>query len=200
MDDDNKTMSIEDLAETVGVSVRTVRFYITEGLLPGPEGRGKAASYDRDHLLRLQLIRRLSEQRVPLAGIQRQIAVLSTADIEALLSEEEKADAELQVAEDQASPREYVSALLGRARQAQKGSSPRRKPGSRGAAMQEPGLDSFHQAAPAAPAPTAEAWERWELAPGIELHVRKDAARRQRKLIDRILELARDWTKPWKET
>jgi hypothetical protein len=38
----------------------------------------------------------------------------------------------------------------------------------------------------------AEAWQRWELAPGVELQVRAEAARRYRDLIRRVLEAARE--------
>ena len=51
---EGEALTIEQLAERVGVTVRTVRFYISDGLLPGPEGRGKAASHGDEHLLRLQ--------------------------------------------------------------------------------------------------------------------------------------------------
>ena len=72
--------------------VRTIRFCfsIAQGLLPGPQGRGKAAAYREEHLLRLQLIRRLSEQRVPLAEIRARVAPLALEEVRALLGEEER--------------------------------------------------------------------------------------------------------------
>src|SRR5690242_10862011 len=57
--ENEQTYTIEELAEQVGTPVRTIRFYIAEGLLSGPGTRGKAASYSGEHLLRLRLIRRL---------------------------------------------------------------------------------------------------------------------------------------------
>jgi DNA-binding transcriptional MerR regulator len=47
-------MTIEALADAAGVSVRTARFYISQGLLPGPGARGRAATYGPDHLARLR--------------------------------------------------------------------------------------------------------------------------------------------------
>ena len=54
-------MGIEELADLVGVPVRTVRYYIAEGLLPGPGTRGKGTVYGEEHLLRLRLIRLLAD-------------------------------------------------------------------------------------------------------------------------------------------
>ena len=45
------------LAALCGVSERTVRYYVEEGLLPPPRGRGRGAHFDDDHLVRLRLIR-----------------------------------------------------------------------------------------------------------------------------------------------
>ena len=116
-------LTIEDLAERVGVSVRTIRFYIAEGLLPSPEGRGKAASYGEEHLLRLRLIRRLVDQRVPLAEQRERLSRLSLDDVRSLLAEADRQTRELQRAEAAPSPKEYVAALLKRA-QAHRGPRP----------------------------------------------------------------------------
>jgi DNA-binding transcriptional MerR regulator len=48
-----------DLAERTGVSERTVRYYVGEGLLPAPAGRGRGAHFGPGHLNRLRLIRAL---------------------------------------------------------------------------------------------------------------------------------------------
>lgn len=46
-------LTIDDLAARAEVPIRTVRFYIAEGLLPGASSRGKGASYTQEHLDRL---------------------------------------------------------------------------------------------------------------------------------------------------
>jgi DNA-binding transcriptional MerR regulator len=116
-------LTLEDLAERVGVPVRTIRFYIAEGLLPSPEGRGKAASYGEEHLLRLRLIRRLVDQRVPLAEQRERLSHLSLDDVRSLLAEADRRTRELQRAEAAPSPKEYVLTLLKRA-QAHRGPPP----------------------------------------------------------------------------
>jgi DNA-binding transcriptional MerR regulator len=45
--------SIDELADLGGVSRRTVRFYVHEGLLPAPLGVGRGSHYDQTHLDRL---------------------------------------------------------------------------------------------------------------------------------------------------
>jgi DNA-binding transcriptional MerR regulator len=63
--------TIDELAARTGMTVRTVRFYATEGLLPAPERRGRVAYYDARHRMRLDLIRTLQEHGYTLAAIER---------------------------------------------------------------------------------------------------------------------------------
>ena len=57
---------VADLAARSGVGVDTIRFYQAQGLLPGPERRGRRAVYGRAHLQRLERIRSLKAEGVPL--------------------------------------------------------------------------------------------------------------------------------------
>jgi DNA-binding transcriptional MerR regulator len=161
-------LSIEELAERAGVSVRTVRYYIGEGLLTGPANRGKYASYDEDHLARLRLIRRLVDQHVPLADVRERLAHLSLDEVQSLLQQEERQ----QVAEA-ASPRAYVSGLLSRARIAPKMAA------APAPAMAPP------------PQPEPEPVQRYELAPGVDLYVGASATRTYAHLVERLLQTAR---------
>src|SRR5215472_5260024 len=111
-------LSLDALAERVGVPMRTIRFYISQGLLPGPGSRGKSATYGEAHVIRLRLIRRLADQRVPLTKIAALVEGLTLEEAQALLAREEQRASELQAAEHTGSPKDYVAALL---RQAQAG-------------------------------------------------------------------------------
>ena len=69
---------LNELADAAGVTPRTVRYYVQQGLLPAPAARGPGAHYERDHLDRLRLIKRLQRQHYPLAEIRRRPGVNST--------------------------------------------------------------------------------------------------------------------------
>ncbi|MBE7189581.1 MerR family transcriptional regulator, partial [Jatrophihabitans endophyticus] len=62
---------MDELAARTGMTVRTVRFYASEGMLPAPERRGRIAYYDDRHRLRLDLIRTLQEHGYTLAAVNR---------------------------------------------------------------------------------------------------------------------------------
>ncbi len=66
--------TVDELAARTGMTVRTVRFYASEGLLPAPERRGRVAYYDGRHRMRLDLIRTLQEHGYTLAAIERVLA------------------------------------------------------------------------------------------------------------------------------
>ena len=51
--------TIESLAKLVGLQRRTIRNYITQGLLRGPESLGRNARYTDYHLKRLKLIKQM---------------------------------------------------------------------------------------------------------------------------------------------
>jgi DNA-binding transcriptional MerR regulator len=53
--------AIGDLADLGGVSRRTVRYYVQEGLLPAPLGVGRGNHYAQTHLDRLLQVKALQE-------------------------------------------------------------------------------------------------------------------------------------------
>jgi DNA-binding transcriptional MerR regulator len=67
-------LTIDELAARTGLTVRTVRFYASEGLLPPPTRRGRIAYYDARHRLRLDLVRTLQEHGYTLAAVERVLA------------------------------------------------------------------------------------------------------------------------------
>src|SRR5688572_6976705 len=82
------TFDLAQLSEQAGVSQRTVRYYIQQGLLPSPEARGPGAHYGVEHLERLTLIRKLQREHLPLGEIRRRLESLSAQEITDLLARE----------------------------------------------------------------------------------------------------------------
>ncbi len=179
MQEGEQHLTIEELAEQVDIPVRTIRYYISEDLLPGPRARGKAATYDEEHLLRLRLIRLLSQQRMPLAEMRARLTELSLSEVRTLLAEEEQRVEALQRAAQQPPPKEYIAMLLRNAQSARQPSVD--SPYATGRQLRErlPELSS-----------PVERWLRWQLAPGIELHIRSDAEEQHRSLLERIFRAA----------
>ncbi|GGT05369.1 MerR family transcriptional regulator [Streptomyces chromofuscus] len=76
-DTEEPTLTIDELAARAGVTVRTVRFYGSKGLLPPPEiGPRRVGRYGREHLARLELIEELQRQGMTLAAIERYLRQL----------------------------------------------------------------------------------------------------------------------------
>ncbi|MEV4945332.1 MerR family transcriptional regulator [Streptomyces sp. NPDC053755] len=71
------TFTVDELAARAGVTVRTVRFYGTKGLLPPPViGPRRVGHYGPEHLSRLALIEELQRQGMTLAAIERYLEQL----------------------------------------------------------------------------------------------------------------------------
>jgi DNA-binding transcriptional MerR regulator len=89
-----------ELASRVGISVRTVRYYVGEGLLPPPAGRGRGAHFGAGHLTRLRLVRAIQHAGNDLEMIREYLAELGPED--------EKAEAALRVWESRQEQSEWA--------------------------------------------------------------------------------------------
>lgn len=67
-------LTLDELTARVGISVRTVRFYTTKGLVPPPIRRGRSGYYSADHVARLQLVQELQGHGFTLSAIERYVA------------------------------------------------------------------------------------------------------------------------------
>ena len=68
---DDPCYAIGDLADLGGVSRRTVRYYVQEGLLPTPHGVGRGNHYGPEHLEQLLKVKTLQEGGRSLDEIRR---------------------------------------------------------------------------------------------------------------------------------
>jgi DNA-binding transcriptional MerR regulator len=169
MDERGQLLSIQDLSDRAQTPVRTIRFYITERLLAGPEGRGTSTFYTEDHLLRLRLIRQLARRHVPLTEIRERLERISPRELAGVIAEEEQRGAEAEQVKA-ASPREYISRLLEDARRDEAPVLPAHR-------------DLGH-----------EAWLRIPLAEGVELHVTQAAQAEHGEVVEELVEIARRLT------
>ncbi len=62
--------TIAELAELGGVTRRTVRYYVQEGLIPPPTGLGRGAHYQRAHLDALLRVKSMQERGLLLEEIR----------------------------------------------------------------------------------------------------------------------------------
>lgn len=183
---DERQCTLQELADSAGVSIRTIRYYIGEGLLPGPEGAGPQSHYTHSHASRLRAIGLLKERYLPLREIRRALAGLDDAEIDGLIDElggsrapmrefsmpapaaagfpaEDNQIAESGAAYDATS---YIDRALA--------SAPRR----------------FEQRLQV-PSVEGESWRRIEIADGAELLIREERYQRSRDELDWLLQWAR---------
>lgn len=160
---DEPTYSLDELTSLAGVTVRTIRYYIAEGLLPPPLTRGRGAAYSHDHLERLLLIARLKEEFLPLKEIRRRLRGMSPDDVRAA-QQEVAHGAELR--EDDASA--YIERALRGERVARYDAH---------ASLAAPPLAS-------SPAPEDQTWRRLRISEDAELLIADDAYQRREKQVD----------------
>src|SRR5215475_5343762 len=70
-------MTIRQLAERTGMTVRNIRAHQTRGLLPPPVVRGRTGYYDEEHVARIELTREMQADGLNLEAIRR---VLESGD------------------------------------------------------------------------------------------------------------------------
>lgn len=164
---------LNELADAAGVTARTVRYYVQQGLLPSPATRGPGARYERDHLDRLRLIKRLQRQHYPLAEIRRRLEALDDDGVRRTLQETPEPT--------HGSALDYARDILA--------SGSHRAPAS--AAPMFALREAPPPEAPRMKTASRATWERVSLSPDVELHVRRPLSREQNKLVERLLEAAR---------
>lgn len=67
-------LTVDQLAQRVGMTVRNVRAYAARGLLPPPRLVGRTGYYGSEHVARLTLVRDLLAQGYTLAAVQKSVA------------------------------------------------------------------------------------------------------------------------------
>ena len=79
MEQERELITLDELTDRVGISVRNVRFYTSKGLVPPPIRRGRSGYYTPDHVARLELVQELQSHGFTLAAIERYLSRLPEA-------------------------------------------------------------------------------------------------------------------------
>jgi DNA-binding transcriptional MerR regulator len=209
MPDDPYTLA--DLARLAGVTPRTVRYYVVQGLLPSPEQAGPATRYTEGHLARLRLIRRLQREHLPLAEIRARLEGLDEQQIlDAVGADDDEAP--------QGDALGFVHALMSQsgvepslappaAPQAARAAAeppaspapplplPAAAPMPHRTAETRPPLLKRVELPPPAPrtvTPDRSTWERLVITPDVELHVRRPLDRQTNRRVDQLERIARE--------
>ncbi len=177
------TFDLSDLCGRSGVTARTVRYYVQQGLLPSP-GLGAGARYTEGHLARLRLIRRLQSEHLPLAEIRRRLEALDDDVVRGLLKAPPPRKAPAA-----SSAVDYVRRVLGGHAASSVGGARRPPPlpnlpaGSAGAAG---------SARAGRPVAERAQWERIALTADLELHVRRPLSREDNRRVEKLLAKAHE--------
>ncbi|MFV2064153.1 MAG: MerR family transcriptional regulator [Chloroflexota bacterium] len=174
--------TISELASLAGVTPRTIRYYISIGLLPSPGQVGPKTAYGDGYLQRLHLIRQLQRDHLPLGEIGARLDGLDDEAVERALDEYQPADAS-------GSALEYIRRL-------QEGGEP---PGQPNRSLREaPDTGApMPQMAPTGPPPDPKVtqrsqWDRVELSHNVELHIRRPLSRPDNKRVERLIRIGRE--------
>ena len=73
-------MAMAELSERSGFPARTIRYYISRGLVDGPVRLGRGAAYTEGHLQRLRRIRELKQEGLTLKEIGHRLAAAETEE------------------------------------------------------------------------------------------------------------------------
>jgi len=168
---EDEELTLKELVEESGVSERTVRYYMANGIIPPAPRSGPGVRYPRGHLTRLRLVRRWQEENLPLEQIRKLLADLTDVEVERLYQKEVRTPEP--EPEARGSAADYVKKAL--ARSATRPRMPTQLP------LDEP-----------TEAPVARStWERYVVDDDVEIHVRRPLSTPQNRRVDALLKEAR---------
>jgi len=209
--------TLEELAQLLRINPRTIRSYIQQGLLRGPDSMGRNARYSDYHVKRLQTIRQLKDDHnLPLSEIRRLVTMAAPdEDIQIRLvpmraAEEEVTQSPAEAPKEEESERssalDYVRArrVAGRGRgkiEDALAASPVMPRSAEESDASSPGespiealLAKLRDGAGLGNVPRraqGQEWVRLEVTPDIEIHLRGQLYGEQLKDFERLADLMR---------
>lgn len=164
-------LDLNELCERTGVTARTVRYYIQQGLLPSPGQTGPGAKYDQGHLSRLLAIRRLQQLHLPLAEIRKRLESINDSSLQSLIAQK--------AAPRASSVADYVRGVLG-ANVSPKGG---------GASAGKVTTKTAHAATPVRA--ERSQWDRIAISEDVEIHIRRPLTRDDNRRVERLIDEAK---------
>lgn len=174
---DNDELTLKDLCEESGLSERTIRYYMAEGVIPPAPRSGPGVRYPRAHLTRLRLIRKWQDANLSLEQIRKLIADANDTEVERMVQ-----SPKVRVIPDPeaaGSAADYVRKVLGKTSGAAR--SPTQAP-------RTPAPDP--QDMPGSPISRSQ-WERFVVDEDVEIHVRRPLSHAKNRRVDALLQEAR---------
>jgi DNA-binding transcriptional MerR regulator len=204
--------TIGELATLAGVTPRTIRYYVSIGLLPSPGQAGPGTRYGEGHLARMRLIRRLQREHLPLGEIAVRLEGLDDVAVEAALTIEDlglpSGEASELAADMAAGPwrRSVLGPAAGSAldyinrlkeEQAKPPMPARELPAPASAPRMAKAVlaKAIAMSSPEPEEPVGaqrSQWERVTLSQTVELHIRRPLGRLEQKQIERLIRLGRE--------
>lgn len=165
----NEELTLKDLCDESGLSERTVRYYMAEGLVPPAPRSGPGVRYPRTHLTRLRLIRNWQDSNLSLEQIRKLLADANDAEIERMYQTQKPRSGS--GADAGGSAADYVRKVLGKAS----------------------GVARASSQLPLEPSPEAarSQWERFLVDDDVEIHVRRPLPHAKNRRVDALLKEAR---------
>jgi DNA-binding transcriptional MerR regulator len=204
--------TIGELATLAGVTPRTIRYYVSIGLLPSPGQAGPGTRYGEGHLARMRLIRRLQREHLPLGEIAVRLEGLDDVAVEAALTIEglglPSGEASELGADMAAGPwrpsvlgpapgsaLDYINRL--KEEQAKPPMPARELPAPASAPRMAKAVlaKAIAMSSPEPEEPVGaqrSQWERVTLSQNVELHIRRPLGRLEQKQIERLIRLGRE--------
>jgi DNA-binding transcriptional MerR regulator len=198
-------LTLSDLAAASGLQPRTIRSWVTQGLIPGPLNRGPAARYSADTLQRLLAIRAMRDLLgMSLSAIRQELLVATPEQIAGYAAKAAELAPEISemppLAEAPTSgvALDYLRDLRAKAVTPPSAKLIPQPPGPVSRPAPGSGFEALEvrlgagRATPAARKARAEEWLRIPVTPDVELHVRGRLDAETRARIERCADLVRD--------
>ena len=175
---------------------RTIRYYLSEGLIESPaEKQGTASVFGYLNLLQLVAVKKLQAEHLPIRKIRELVADKSEQDLETLLGFGGASSTKGSKKVGESEAKRYLESLLApsmpesapfRSRTV----TPRAKPMS-GRGDEATGGLGDSSGAPEQSEDQTPSWQRMEIEPGLELHIRSDymppaTSAKSKSLVERI--------------